>query len=184
LIDTALNKTLPPRGNPGYLQVIFQSLIESKPGGETSLAEALKQTAAAIRHRGLVILVSDCFDDVDGLVKALGLFRRDGHEVIVFQIWDPDELDFPFRQRTQFCCLESDRQRTLDARAVQAAYLARVTEFRQKLETEFAKEHIELVVCRTNQNCGEILADFLGSRRRLQRRASGAGRRPGIKVER
>jgi uncharacterized protein (DUF58 family) len=184
LLDTTVRQSLPPRSNPGYLQAIFQTLVASQPGGETSLAEALKQAAGAIRRRGLIILVSDCFDDVDQLVRALSLFRRNGHEVLVFQVWDPDELDFPFHGRTQFRSLENDRRHLVDPRTLRSAYLERVRAFRQHLELEFARERIELISCRTSQNCGEVLIDFIGTRRRSSKRSAVAGSQTRIKVER
>lgn len=60
-----------------------------------------------IQRRGLLIIISDLFGDVEQLLKALAHFRHAKHEMIIFQIWDPDELDFPFRQWTQFSSLET-----------------------------------------------------------------------------
>jgi uncharacterized protein (DUF58 family) len=184
LFDSHIRTFLPARGQPGYLRTIFQTLVASqpaetqltghRPAGEASLAPLIREIAGRSGKRGLIMLISDCFDDPQALGQALSLFRRQGHEVIVFQVWDPDELDFPFRNRAQFRSLESDRQRVVDPRGLQQAYLERVALFRQQLATEFARHRIEHVSCLTSEHCGAVLAEFLASRQRTPRRSASA----------
>lgn len=164
-LDTDLRDVIQPRSNPGHLQAICNTLVASKPGGETSLATALGQVAQRIRRRGLLVLISDCFDKLDDLLTALRYFRNAGHDVVVFQIWDSDELNFPFNGRTQFRSLELSRQHIVDPRAFRQAYLDRVAEFRSRLENDLRKNRIDLMACTTDQNCGDVLADFIRRRK-------------------
>lgn len=165
-LDTGLRASIPSRSRPGHLQAIFQTLVRSAPAGETSLGSALQQAAAKLQRRGLLILISDCFDQVESLLSALRYYRHGGQDVVVFQIWDPDELDFPFHRRTQFQSLEDSRQHLVDPHSLRQAYLERVTEFRQKLEGGMARERIDLVSCTTGQDCGRVLTDFIARRQR------------------
>ena len=188
-LDTEVRATLPARSNPGHLRLLCQALVDSRPGGETSLGTALKQTVGKLRGRGLIALFSDGFDSIESLMATLKYFRHQGHEVIVFRIWDPDEVDFPFRSRTQFRSLENARQHIVDPIPLRKAYLRRAEEFQRQLETETAKERIELVACTSDQTCGEVLGDLLARRsggrqlgqggasaiRARTRRASGRG---------
>ena len=163
-LDTKLQTTIPPRSTPNQLQKIFATLVASKPGGETSLGEALQEASSKLKRRGLLVLISDCFDKVENLVPALNYFRHRGNEVVVFQVWDPDELEFPFRNRTEFRSLERTGQRLVDPNALRKSYLKRVAEFRSQLETETAKSRIDFLACTSNQNCGQVLREFISHR--------------------
>ncbi len=164
-IDERLQQVIPPRSAISHLQTINSALIESRCGAETSLATALKQAAAHLRRRGLLVLMSDCFDDVDALISALRYYRHTGSEVVVFQMWDRDELDFPFRTRTQFRSLEQPTLRQIvEPRSLRAAYLSKLQDFRQHLAQVMARERIELVNCVTDQDLGELLSAYLTRR--------------------
>ena len=102
---------------------------------------------------------------MDRMLAALRYFRHTGSEVVVFQVWDPDEIDFPFRNRTQFRSLEmSAQQRLVDPNSLRKAYLQRVSEFKQQLSQGLARERIELVSCTTDQDYSEILSAYIGRR--------------------
>jgi hypothetical protein len=177
LLDSQIQAILPPRSQPSYLQAVYRALAGSQAAGsqagsEASLAEPLQQVAGQSGKRGLIALVSDCFDDPQRLVQALSLFRNRGHEVVVFQVWDPDELDFPFRDRTQFRSLESERSQMVDPRSLRESYLEHLSIFRKQLETACARQRIELVACLTSQHCGSVLAQFLTNRQRTPPRST------------
>ncbi len=163
--DTELRAIVPPRGRPNHLQAIFELLLRSATGNETQLSQSLKQATTQLTRRGLLFLISDCFDDIDSLLTALRYFRHTGSEVVVFQVWDRDELEFPFRNRTQFRSLENPtNQRVVDPALLRNAYLARVTEFRQKFASGCAKERIDLVECTTEQSYTEVLQAYMAQR--------------------
>ena len=104
--DTEVRRFIPPRSRPRHLHAIAEELAVSQPGDETALSDVFQQIVARIHRRGLVIVISDLFSNVDQLMKSLAQFRHANHEVLLFQIWDRDELEFPFRQWTQFESLE------------------------------------------------------------------------------
>lgn len=165
LIDSELVEYIPPRSNPKHLQALMQSLVQSQCRTDTNLSRVLQQAAPRIRGRGMVVLISDCFDDVEPLVKALSYFRLDRSEVVVFQVWHRDELDFPFRKRLELLDMENPgRRKIIDPAAIRKAYLDRVEQFRADWEREAAKHRIDLVPCVTDQSHGEVLAAYLASR--------------------
>jgi uncharacterized protein (DUF58 family) len=144
-------------------------LAAQQPGAETSLADVFHQIASRIQRRGLVMILSDLFGDVDQLMKALAHFRHARHEVIIFQIWDPDELDFPFRQWTQFASLENSAQRHLvDPAQLRKAYLQKLQEYRDQLTRGCSRNRITLVPLVTNQPTADALAAWLAIRRRVR----------------
>ncbi len=164
-LDTQLRHIVSPRSTVGHLHLIYQALAQSQIGAETQLAAALRQASSQLRSRGVLVLVSDCFDDVEALLTALRTFRHMRSEVIVFQIFAPDELDFPFRQRTQFRGLENPTARQLvEPQSLRAAYLQRLADFRQRLAQGTSQERIDLITCTTNQDLGELLSEYLSRR--------------------
>ncbi|HEV3145739.1 MAG TPA: DUF58 domain-containing protein, partial [Gemmataceae bacterium] len=107
LHDTKLRKMIPAKANSKHLLRIIRSLEASSPGGETELAPIWHDLAGhQFRRRGMVVILSDCFDDVDRLLRALQHFRHKRHEVLLFHILAPEEMDFPFSRLTQFRNLE------------------------------------------------------------------------------
>jgi uncharacterized protein (DUF58 family) len=172
-LDTELRCMIPARSKPSHLQVVFESLVQSRPGGETQLSMALQQSASQLRRRGMIVLVSDCFDSVDDVLKVLGLFRHSGSEIIVFQILDPDELDFPFHQRTKFKSLENPAwERMADPRAVRESYLARLGEFQRRLSQGLLEERIDFIPCTSDMDYSRVLSTYLESRNSYRKTAS------------
>ena len=171
--DTDIRELIPARGKVSHLMAIAECLVRSKPGNETQLSATLQRVAQKLKRRGMLIVISDCFDDVEALMKSLAYFRHSGSEVVVFQVWDPDELDFPFGQRTQFRSLESaSQQRLVDPQSVRAAYLQRVAEFRRKLTERTAQERIDLISCTTDQSYAELLSNYVARRSGAKRGGS------------
>lgn len=167
--DTAIRRYIPPRARPRHLKHILSELSSQQPGAETQLADVFHQIASRIHRRGLVMILSDLFGDVDQLMKALAHFRHARHEVAIFQIWDPDELDFPFRQWTQFASLENSSHRHLvDPAQLRKAYLQKLQEYREQLTRGCSRNRITLVPLVTNQPPADALAAWLAIRRRAR----------------
>ncbi len=167
--DTQVRRHIPPRSRPSHLRAIMDELGKSSPQSETQLAQVFHEMVPKIHRRGLVIVISDCFGDVDELLKALARFRHARHEMIVFQIWDPDELDFPFRQWTQFQSLETPaNRRMVDPAHLRHAYLENLKRFREQLMAGCRRHRIDLVPMTTDQPYAEALASYLALRRRLK----------------
>ena len=162
-----LRRYIPPRARPKHLAAILDELSKLTPGGETELGGVMRRIASKVGRRGLVVLLSDLFGDVDATMKALAQFRHSDHEVILFAVWDPDELDFPFRRWTQFDSLERrDHRRLVDPAQMRQRYLARLAEFRERLATGCRRQRIALVPLSTDQPPSEALGAYLALRRR------------------
>jgi len=105
-VASSVVRTLPPRRSPAHLRLVLDLLEEARPAGGTRLPELLHELAETIRQRALVVIVSDLFVDPQPLATSLShlAFRR--HDVAVFHLLDPQELDFPFTRPTRFLDLE------------------------------------------------------------------------------
>ena len=164
-IDTKVRFYLPPRSRPGHFQALVKALETTKAGGETSLAENLADLALRIKRRGLVVLCSDCFDDVDKLLNILHRLRLRGHEVLLFHFMAPEELSFPFNRWSRFECLEVDGRRIdVDPVSIRKGYLRRLGEFLDALRQGCNRIECDYVPITTDKPLGDTLAFYLARR--------------------
>ena len=165
--DTHVRTHIPPRASPRHLSILLDAMTSCRTGGETALGQIFHELAPKLHRRGLVILLSDCFDTPADLLRGLAHFRHARHDVIVFQIWHRDELDFPFRGRVRFDDLErSGHRRELDAQVLRRQYLARLADFREQLREGCARHRIDLVPVVTDQPYAAALREYLVRRMR------------------
>ena len=167
--DKRVRRYIPPRAKATHLQAIVDELGRSSPRYETELGRVFRELVPKIHRRGLLIIISDLFGDVDELIKALAHFRHAKHEMIIFQIWDPDELNFPFRQWTRFESLETaGNHRLIDPAHLRNAYLENLKRFREQLTAGCYRHRIDLVPMTTDRPYAEALASYLAMRRRMK----------------
>ncbi|MEW6302863.1 MAG: DUF58 domain-containing protein [Verrucomicrobiota bacterium] len=163
--DSKLRRYIPPHSGVGHLRVLLDELQGVEPGGETELGPVFQTLVPRIHRRGLLIIISDCFGDVKDLISALAHFRFARHEILLFQIMDRDELDFPFRQWTRFESLEVEGvHRMIDPAQFRAAYLENLQKFQKELTAGCHRHHIDLVLMPTDKPYAEALAQYLTRR--------------------
>jgi uncharacterized protein (DUF58 family) len=122
-----------------------------------------------IKRRGLVIILSDCFDDLDRVVMALRHFRHRRHEVTLFHVLAPEEIEFPFRRLTQFQNLESQAHKVLvDSARLRQEYLERFGAFCHQLRDRAHCMGVDYHLLRTDEPVDRALGIYL-SRRQQQR---------------
>ena len=168
-LDTHLRRYIPARSRTSHLQAILQELSATETGGETTLAPILHDLAERIRRRGLVILISDLFDDVDPLLEALHHFRYRKHEVLLLHVMAEEELSFPFDKWSRFRNLElSGHWVNVDPVTVRAAYLEQVRAHVDRLRRGAGQMKIDYVQMTTAQSFDAALSGYLA--RRMARR--------------
>ena len=156
-----------PATSPLTFQHITQLLAQRRPGGETSLADVLEQIHPTLKRRSLVVLMSDCFDRLDRLMKALEQFRAARHEVILFQITAPEEDEFPFSKPTQFRNIEQPGKRLLiDPHRYRERYLQRFRRFCADLKSRCGAAGIDFLKLNTADPYDRALGSYLASRSR------------------
>lgn len=167
--DTEIRRYIPPRSRVSHLKVLIDELENGQTGGETELGEVFHDLVPKLHRRGLLVILSDCFGDVATFLKAMAHFRHAYHEILVFQIWDRDELDFPFKGWTQFECLErAGIKHMLDPVLLRQAYLENLEKFRDELTRGCRRHKIDLVPFCTDQPYAEALAAYLSRRLALK----------------
>lgn len=162
---TTVADRLEPSTAPLTFQHIIQMLAARKPGAETSISQVLEQIHPTIKRRGLLVLLSDCFDKLDSLLTGLQSFRAARHEVIVLHITTPEEDEFPYSRPTQFHSLEQPGRRILiDPHRYRQRYLENYRKFCADLAARCGAAGIDYLKMTTAEPYEKALGAFLAAR--------------------
>jgi uncharacterized protein (DUF58 family) len=165
-----LRSYAPPRSQPRHLDVLIEALVKAAPSGPTTLAADLNLLAQRIKRRALIILFSDCLDDVDQLAHSLRLLRSRRHEVMLFHVLAPEELSFSFKDRSRFECMERPgRALDLDPVQVREEYLTRLKIFLGRVRQACGESACDYYPLSTDKPLGAALADYLRRRAAAQK---------------
>jgi uncharacterized protein (DUF58 family) len=163
--DHLIRHQLPPRANAKQLPRLLDALEQTAPGGETSLAPLWHRLAGQLERRGLIVILSDCFDELPHLLHALRHLRHRGNEVLLFHILAPEEIEFPFDRLTQFRNLERGAdQRLVEPHHVREQYLQKFGRFCEELRTQVAGMQIDYHLLRTDAPVDRALGLYLTRR--------------------
>jgi uncharacterized protein (DUF58 family) len=150
--------------NPSHLRQLLHVMEETVPERKTNTGPIFHDLAERLKKRGIVIVLSDLFDDVPSLLAGLKHFRHRRHEVILFHILDPAELEFPYDQLTMFKGLEEYGDVLADPRALRKAYLAEFQEFLKQVRQGCRAQRIDYVEMPTSQPLDIALSSYLARR--------------------
>ena len=163
--DTEVRKYVPARSSARHIRVLLQEMDQVEPAEDTSLGPIFHDIAERVHRRGLVVIISDLFDDVEALTDALHHFRYRKHEVILLHVMADEELTFPFDRWSDFRDLEvAGVHEELDPLTVRAEYLQRVQEFINRVESECGQMEVDYVPMNTKVPFDVALAGFLATR--------------------
>jgi uncharacterized protein (DUF58 family) len=163
--DTKLRDYLPAKSNPTHLMRLLRALDETRPANESGIAPILHEIADRIPRRGMVIVVSDLFDNADRIVEALHHLRHRRHEVLLMQTMADDELTFPFRKWSLFENLErQDHRVRLDPATLRAGYLASVDRHQKTIRDAAGRLNVSHVLLNTSRPFDEALTTYLAAR--------------------
>jgi uncharacterized protein (DUF58 family) len=164
--DTRVRRYIPARSRPSQVRQILEELNGAEPGGETGIAGIFHDIAERIHRRGLVIIISDLFDDPDEIIRGLHHFHYRKHEIIVLHLMAEEELTFPFQGFTHFRNLEApEHVLQIDPRTIKAHYLERVRSFVRKIEQGCGQMRADYVPMSTKERFDRALAAYMDRRR-------------------
>jgi uncharacterized protein (DUF58 family) len=174
LFDTELRQATRLSNRQGHWRTIVEALgsapISAASGPadadppRTNLAAVFDAAAAKLAQRSLVVLVSDLFDDPAAVERGLARLHHRRHDVILMQVMDRAELDFPFRSPSEFVGLEADGRLQLDPAALRKAYLQAVQRHLGAIEEATRKFRFDYLLLNTAQPLGPALSHFLARR--------------------
>lgn len=162
-----IQRFLAPKASPRHLRDLMSVLEAASPRAETKTGETLHTLAEAVKRRGLIVLISDLLDEPDVVLRGLKHFRHKKHEVIVFHVLDPAEVEFPFEGLSDFRDLETDRKMQVLPLAVREAYVKAVEGFVARFRKECNEALIDYQLALTTAPFDEFLARYLHKRARV-----------------
>jgi uncharacterized protein (DUF58 family) len=156
-----------PSQKPSQLALVLRELDNLKVSEGASLVSLLQHASRLIQRRSLILFMSDLLEPSEEIARVFKHLKFMGHEVIVFQTLDRDEIEFPFKTGAIFEDLESGQRRAVSPEAVRNHYLDRFERFMTEYRELFQKIEVPHCVVRTDQSPSVALAMFLNERRRL-----------------
>jgi len=160
-----MSDMIPLRSNPGHWRQIVSALsavtIREQP---TNLLRAVNEVTTEINRRALFVLISDLHDEVPNLRSALARLQHRGHDVILFHVFDRQELEFQFRDTSKFIGLENEPQVSLDPKAIRSAYLDVVNQHCKQVRESAMNFGYDYQRLNTHESLGPALRSFLTRR--------------------
>ena len=168
LFDGEVRVHVPRTGNLASIRPIMGALANFKPTLGTNIGSVLHQIAATQRRRGIVILISDLFDDENAVLEGIRHLRFGGHEVIVFHTLDHQEIEFPFTGSVEFDGLEGGDKLLARPTEIRKSYLAQMQKFRDRLREGCERNNSHYVFVDTSHPLHEVLSGYLAFRHRTR----------------
>ncbi len=165
--DENIHTYLPPKSVSGYLHVLLQQLDKLSASEKTNISDTLHQMADRIKRRGLIILMSDLFDDPHRILAGLKHFRHRKHEIIVFHILDPRERDFSFPREAIFEDLETGEKITTLPWQIKKSYKHELDTVFGEFSRECRMSNIDYHLIDTSIPYDHALLAYLNKRARL-----------------
>jgi len=166
LFDNAVQRFIPRTGNLASVHNVMKTLADFKPEQTTSIAPILHQIARTNPRRGIVILISDLFDDEEKIMDGIQHIRFGGHEVIVFHVLDDAEINFNLKGNVEFIGLENTGRLTTRPNDIRKSYLKNFNAFLTRIREGCERNKVHYLQVDTNTPLNETLTAYLAFRQR------------------
>ncbi|MBI4477727.1 MAG: DUF58 domain-containing protein [Acidobacteria bacterium] len=152
-----------------HFEVVLHALDRAKAGRPGHLLTALRALAEHFGRRGILVLISDLYEEPEAILDAVKPLRFRGNDLIVFHVLDPAELEFPFEEPSAFEDLESGDRVPVVPRALRAEYRQLVQQHIATLTAKFSEHRVDYALFDTGKPLDHALFSYLGTRQRLSR---------------
>jgi uncharacterized protein (DUF58 family) len=166
LVSDAVVQAIPPRSAASHLGALVDALASARPAGETHLGAAVDWVVEHAPRRSSVVIFSDLFDQEEKVLRKLAQLGKRKHEVTLFHVLDPAELEFPFEDPTLFLSMEDARTVEASGRDVRKGYLEVLRRWLDETRRTAAEADLDYGFCRTDRPLDEVLLPFLARRER------------------
>jgi uncharacterized protein (DUF58 family) len=173
--DDKIRQYILPRNRPGYLHRLMLALEALPEGSATKLGPPLQRIGEMLSKRGLIVLVSDLLTSIDRLEADLSYLCAGGHDVVLFNVLDPAELNFDFDSPALFQDIETGRNMYVDPSDAQKAYKRMLDKHLAEAKSVCRNLGIDYHLFATDRPFDLALLDFLNDRMRRRKRVRYAG---------
>jgi uncharacterized protein (DUF58 family) len=162
--DEEVRTFLPPGSTTVHLNELLRALEQLTPGRTTNVSGSFHHLAEHIKRRGLIIILSDLYDEPREVLRALHHFRYKKHEVMLFHLFDRAEIEFPFRKLVDFVDMETNERIQIDPKYIRGEYRSMIQDFIDMYRNDCAASRIEYVHTHTGVPYDFMLSRFLSVR--------------------
>ena len=152
-----------------HLDTVLHLLDKAEAGRPGSLKEPLLQITELLGRKGILVLISDFYEEPDKVIEAIGPLRSRGHDIIAFHVLDPAELEFPFEDASGFEDLETREQIPVVPGKLKDDYRRMVSEHLETLKARFASNRIDYTLLDTSKPLDLALFQYLLARDAMRR---------------
>lgn len=165
--DETVREFVPARGSVGHLNTVLHAIERTGPGERTDLLKPLSAVAERLRRRGIVIVISDLYDEPTNVMEGLRHLVYRGNDVIVFQVLDPTELQFDFDRGARFVDMETTAEMHVVPEYVRQEYRKLIREQTAFFQKECQKDRVDYTLLNTAQPLDHALFTYLLRREQL-----------------
>src|SRR5215470_8127577 len=162
--DTGVRDYVPAARRAGQLPNLLHVIDKIEPGKETEFKKPLRHLAEILKRRGIIVLISDLYDEVSNIMAGLKQLKAKGNDIIVFHIMDEFELTFPFEENAQFEDLETLKKMHIIPDHLRTQYLKIIGDHMKQLSSEMAANRIDYTLMSTSKPLDQGLFNFLAAR--------------------
>jgi uncharacterized protein (DUF58 family) len=166
LVGDQVKGAIPPRASASHLGPLVESLEGARAEGPTRLASAVDWIIERAPRRSSVLLFTDLMDPDEQVLRRVAQLGLRRHDVTVFHVLDPAELEFPFEDPTLFLSMEDAREVEAHPRDVRKGYLEVMNRWLADVKRIAAEADVDYQLCRTDRPLDEMLLPFLARRER------------------
>ena len=166
LVGDTVRGAIPPRATASHLGPLVDALQAAQPSGPTRLGTAVDWIIERAPRRSSVLVFSDLMDPDEQVLRKLAQLGLRRHDVTVFHVLDPAELEFPFDDPTLFLSMEDAREVEAHPRDVRKGYLEVLGRWLEDVKHTAAEADVDYQLCRTDRPLDEVLLPFLARRER------------------
>ena len=167
IFDEEIRAHVPARSGSRHLRHFIELLASHHPEKPTDTGRSLHALAEMVSRRGLIVLISDLFDNSDAIFRAVAHFRKKMHDVILLQVLDPCELDLSLGRVAEFIDMETGEKLELDPALARLAYRQELQKAINECREKCAVLNVDYRLVSTAESFEDFIAQYLVERRRM-----------------
>jgi len=152
-----------------HFDQVLHTLDRAKAVRPGHLTVPLHRMAEFFKRRGILLLISDFYDEPDAILEAIKPLRFLGSDLIVFHVLDPQEIKFDYDDASTFEDLESGEQIPVVPQSFRAQYRQMIQDHIAALQTRFSEQRIDYALLDTSEPLDRALFSYLSSREKMGR---------------
>jgi uncharacterized protein (DUF58 family) len=167
LYDSEIRDRLPCRGGARHLRLVVERLAANSPRNVTDTGHALHALAGQLSRRGLIVLMSDCFDSPEAIFSAIAHFRKRMNDVVLLQVLDPVELELSLETVSEFVDMETGERVEVDPAHARKAYKEELQRFIDGIKERCGVMNVDYRLVSTAEGFDDFIQQYLQDRRRM-----------------